>query len=75
MSADSPARRTGTVKRLLLDRGFGFIRTVEGTEYFFHRSSCGDYDGLHEGALVSFRIVSDAPRGRAPGQGCRSASV
>jgi cold shock CspA family protein len=27
----------GTIRRLTADRGFGFIRTAEGTDLFFHR--------------------------------------
>ena len=30
----------GTIKRIT-DRGFGFIATAEGLEYFFHQSACG----------------------------------
>lgn len=46
----------GTVKRLVRDRGFGFIRTDDGDEYFFHRSACGrgEFDALQEGDRVSF---------------------
>ena len=33
------APTTGTIKRLT-DKGFGFIATPEGTEYFFHNSAC-----------------------------------
>jgi len=28
----------GTIKGLIVDRGFGFIQTAEGTELFFHYS-------------------------------------
>ena len=30
---------SGTIARLLLDKGFGFIRDERGTEHFFHRGS------------------------------------
>lgn len=30
----------GTVKRMVRDRGFGFIRDEQGGEFFFHRSAC-----------------------------------
>jgi CspA family cold shock protein len=45
----------GTIKRLT-DKGFGFIATAEGTEHFFHQSSCAGtlFDQLHEGEAVSF---------------------
>jgi CspA family cold shock protein len=53
----------GTVKRLVRDRGFGFISGEDGTEYFFHRSATrGDFDGLREGQRVSFQ-VEPGPKG------------
>src|SRR5215216_2477214 len=30
---------TGTVKKLVSERGFGFITAEDGKEYFFHRSA------------------------------------
>ena len=33
------APTTGTIKRIT-DRGFGFIATPDGVEYFFHQSAC-----------------------------------
>ncbi len=46
--ATQSARLTGTVKRVLLDKGFGFIREdVSGREYFFH------YEGTAEGTRES----------------------
>src|SRR3954469_20386508 len=45
----------GTIKRLVRDRGFGFIRDDGGQEWFFHRSSVqGNFDQLNEGQRVSF---------------------
>jgi CspA family cold shock protein len=29
---------TGTIRRLIKDRGFGFIKSPEGKDFFFHRS-------------------------------------
>ena len=47
---------TGTIARLLSDKGFGFIRDEGGTEHFFHRSSveAGAFEQLNEGQRVSF---------------------
>lgn len=53
----------GTIKRLVLDRGFGFIRDEGGQEWFFHRSSVeGNFDSLAEGQNVSFE-EEDSPKG------------
>ena len=30
---------TGTVKKVVADRGFGFITGEDGKDYFFHRDS------------------------------------
>jgi CspA family cold shock protein len=53
----------GTIKRLT-DKGFGFIATTEGTEYFFHQSACVGtrFDELREGQTVSF-TVGQGPKG------------
>ena len=47
----------GTIK-LISDRGFGFIRTAEGKDLFFHRNELHgvDYDSLREGQQVEFEI-------------------
>ncbi len=49
---------TGTIKRLIRDRGFGFIRAEDGQEVFFHRSALEglDFDGLREGEKVAFEL-------------------
>ena len=54
----------GTVKRVVRDRGFGFIRSAEGREIFFHRSSLQglNFDALQEGDAVEFE-VEDGPKG------------
>ena len=45
---------SGTIKRLVRDRGFGFIRDDGGQEWFFHRSSVqGSFDQLNEGQRVT----------------------
>ena len=53
----------GTIKRIT-DKGFGFIATAEGIEYFFHQSACADarFDELREGQTVSF-TVGQGPKG------------
>jgi cold shock protein len=57
---------TGTIKRLVRDRGFGFIRDEGGQEWFFHRSSVeGSFDSLNEGQRVSFEEEPSAKGPRA----------
>jgi CspA family cold shock protein len=58
---------TGTIKRLVRDRGFGFIRDEGGQEWFFHRSSVqGSFDSLNEGQRVSF---DEEPSAKGPRAG------
>ena len=48
---------TGTIKRLVRDRGFGFIQpTGESEDIFFHNSALapGAFDQLNEGQTVEF---------------------
>ena len=53
----------GTIKHIT-DKGFGFISTTEGVEYFFHQSACAStpFDDLREGQAVSF-TVGHGPKG------------
>jgi len=44
---------TGTIKKVVSDRGFGFIAAEDGKEYFFHR------DGLDR-SLEFDRLVGGA---------------
>jgi len=45
----------GTIKRLVRNSGFGFIRDDAGQEWFFPRRSVeGPFDQLNEGQRVSF---------------------
>ena len=54
---------TGTIKKLVLERGFGFIAAEDGKEFFFHRSGTeGDFDRLLGGEKVSFEIET-SPKG------------
>jgi CspA family cold shock protein len=54
----------GRIKKMVRDRGFGFIRGDDGKEVFFHRSglNAGDYDGLNEGDAVEY-VIQEGPRG------------
>jgi CspA family cold shock protein len=56
---------TGTVKKVVSDRGFGFIAADDGKEYFFHRSaleSSVDFDRLSGGEKVEFEVET-GPKG------------
>jgi CspA family cold shock protein len=46
----------GTIKRLVGEKGFGFVAAEDGTEYFFHQSACSTvrFDDLREGQAVTF---------------------
>ena len=39
LRTEDTAMPTGTIARLLIDKGFGFIRDEGGIEHFFHRSA------------------------------------
>ena len=62
----------GTIARLLMDKGFGFIRDDRGIEHFFHRSSVRNavFEMLREGQRVEF-TPEDTGRVRGP-ETCRS---
>lgn len=50
----------GTIKKLVLERGFGFITPAGGgTDIFFHCTSLpqkADFDGLVEGLQVTYDV-------------------
>jgi CspA family cold shock protein len=54
----------GAIKKIIADRGFGFIRGEDGKEIFFHRSGLQGltFETLQEGQSVEFDL-EDAARG------------
>ena len=60
----------GTVKKLVSDRGFGFIQLSgagePGNDLFFHRNDVegAGYDALHEGDHVTYDEATDERRGK-----------
>jgi len=44
----------GTIRRLIADRGFGFIRPEEGEDLFFHRS---DLQGVQFAVLREGQVL------------------
>src|SRR5262249_18329557 len=60
----------GTIKKLVADRGFGFIAAEDGVEYFFHRSGLDrtlNFDSLQGGERVQFDIEQSQRGPRANG--------
>jgi CspA family cold shock protein len=60
----------GTIKRMVSEKGFGFVAAEDGSEYFFHQSACTStpFDSLREGQAVTFE------RGQGP-KGPRAENV
>jgi len=57
----------GKIKRLIRDRGFGFISAENEAEVFFHRSALQsiEFDTLNEGDEVEFDLEKDRRGDRA----------
>lgn len=55
---------TGKIKRLIKDRGFGFISDTDGNEVFFHKNSLIDvqFEALTENQVVEFE-TKKTPKG------------
>jgi CspA family cold shock protein len=59
---------SGTIKKLVPERGFGFIAAEDGKEYFFHRSGTAvNFDSLMGGEHVSFEVEA-SPKGPRAGK-------
>jgi CspA family cold shock protein len=59
---------TGVIKKVVSDRGFGFIAADDGKEYFFHRDgleSSVSFDRLGGGEKVTFDIEGSQKGPRA----------
>ncbi len=57
----------GKIKRLIRERGFGFISAEDGSEVFFHRSALQgmNFDTLEEGDSVEFELEKGYKGSRA----------
>ena len=65
---------SGKIKKLVQDKGFGFIQTDGSDDVFFHHSTVADhgFDDLTEGQAVEYTVeAGQAPKGKGP----RAASV
>lgn len=62
--APTGPKMKGRIKKMVRDRGFGFIRGDDGNEVFFHRSgmSTTEYDVLNEGDVVEY-VIQESGRG------------
>jgi len=58
---------TGKIKKLVSDRGFGFIADTDGREVFFHQSSLVEvsFSDLTESQDVEFDVENSAKGPRA----------
>ncbi len=56
----------GIIKKLISDRGFGFIQQEDGSEIFFHRSQVlgSGFDSLREGQAVTYEKGVDSRRNK-----------
>jgi CspA family cold shock protein len=65
----------GVIKKLVADRGFGFI-SAAGGDIFFHHSMVVDsrFDDLHEGQTVEYEL-EEGEGSQAGGRGPRASSV
>ena len=54
----------GTIRRLMRERGYGFITTEDGKDIFFHRTALRGlrFDSLKEGQSVEFEVET-GPKG------------
>lgn len=63
-----PAGCSGRVKKLVRDRGFGFVQRDDGQEYFFHLTDLElglTWEGLEEGRAVTFDVRREPTGGKA----------
>ena len=58
---------TGKIKKLVRDRGFGFISDSDGREVFFHQSNVIDlkFEALNEEQDVEFEVEKSQKGPRA----------
>ena len=59
----------GSIKKIVQDRGFGFIRPERGPDVFFHCSTVqgGAFESLAEGQEVDYELEDGATsRGKGP---------
>jgi len=65
---------TGKIKKIVAEKGFGFLEGEKGQDVFFHHSTVANqgFDNLLEGQPVEYTLDQ---AGGAKGKGPRAASV
>lgn len=65
---------SGKIKKIVQEKGFGFIQTDSGQDVFFHHSTVADqaFDDLTEGQRVEYTVEEGQT---SKGKGPRAASV
>jgi CspA family cold shock protein len=65
---------TGKIKKIVHDKGFGFIQPQSGGDVFFHHTSVADgsFESMSEGQQVEFDVEQGGGKG---GKGPRATSV
>ncbi len=58
----------GKIKKLVTDKGFGFIQPENGQDVFFHHTTVEDrqFDDLTEGQKVEFSVDQSGGRDKGP---------
>ena len=67
----------GTIKKLVADRGFGFIAGNDGDDVFFHFSVLAgiQFEELAEGTAIEYELEESDGGGRRGSKGPRASSV
>ena len=63
--------QSGTIKKIINDRGFGFIQDSEGKDIFFHRSALSD-TGNFETLQIDQKVEFDVEKSH---KGVRAVNV
>ena len=59
---------TGKIKKIVPEKGFGFLAGEKGKDIFFHHSSVADrgFDQLSEGQAVEYSLDEQGSAGKGP---------
>lgn len=59
---------TGKIKKIVLEKGYGFIQPDSGRDVFFHHSTVADgqFENLTEGQSVEFTVDESSSRDKGP---------